>query len=86
MNKSVVVYGPQGTGKTRHAQALAKHFGVSKIVDEYSGGPLKPRELTDTLFLALDRPSWADDLSRQVIPIADALQQAGITDNAAVRA
>ena len=31
--KSVIVYGPQGCGKTRNADALVKHFGVRESVD-----------------------------------------------------
>lgn len=33
MTPSVIVYGPQGCGKTRHAEALAAHYGLRKIVD-----------------------------------------------------
>lgn len=36
--KSVIVYGPQGCGKTRHAEALAAHFGVGRVVDEWMPG------------------------------------------------
>lgn len=31
---SVIVYGPQGCGKTRHADALRKHFELDKIYDQ----------------------------------------------------
>ncbi len=30
---SVIVYGPQGCGKTRNAEILKKHFGVNHIID-----------------------------------------------------
>lgn len=33
MNKSVIVYGPQGCGKTRHAKGIAAHFGLTKVVE-----------------------------------------------------
>lgn len=33
---SVVIYGPPGCGKTRNAQALAKHFGLRIILDEWN--------------------------------------------------
>lgn len=33
MQKSVVVYGPQGCGKTRHAKRIAAHFGLKKVVE-----------------------------------------------------
>lgn len=86
MNKSYFVFGPQGSGKTRHAKALAKHFGLSKIVDEYDGRPLNRRECMDTLYLSQQRPEWADDDARRVISISNALKQAGIANDAAVRA
>lgn len=31
---SVIIYGPQGCGKTRNAEALAKHFGLNHIIDD----------------------------------------------------
>ncbi|TAA45677.1 hypothetical protein [Pseudoxanthomonas winnipegensis] len=34
MNRSVIVHGPQGCGKTRNAVALARHFGLSQILDD----------------------------------------------------
>lgn len=35
MHKAFIVFGPPACGKTRNAQALAAHFGVSKIVDDW---------------------------------------------------
>ena len=29
----VIIYGPQGTGKGLHAEALKKHFGCQRIVE-----------------------------------------------------
>jgi len=34
MEKSIVVYGPQGCGKSRHAKRIAAHFHLTKIVGE----------------------------------------------------
>ncbi len=31
---SVIIYGPQGCGKTSNAEALAKHFGLNHIIDD----------------------------------------------------
>lgn len=43
---SVIVYGPQGCGKTRHSEALAAHYGVSKVVDDWMpGDPVEPGAL-----------------------------------------
>jgi len=33
MEKSIVVYGPQGCGKTRNAKRIAAHFRLTKIVE-----------------------------------------------------
>ena len=30
---SYIVYGPQGCGKTMHAQRIAKHLGCTQVVD-----------------------------------------------------
>lgn len=35
---SKIVYGPQACGKTRNAAALAKHFGLSRVVDDWAPG------------------------------------------------
>lgn len=37
MNKSVIVYGPQGCGKGKHAARIAKHFGLARVVEEWDG-------------------------------------------------
>lgn len=33
MAKSIVVYGPQGSGKTRHGRAIAERHGLSRVID-----------------------------------------------------
>lgn len=37
VNKSVIVYGPQGCGKTRNAEALLKGFKLERLVDGWDG-------------------------------------------------
>ena len=39
---SVIIYGPQGCGKTTNAKALADHFGLTKIVDPWCPGDELP--------------------------------------------
>jgi len=75
MNKSVVIYGPQGCGKTTNSVALAKFFGVNRIVD---GGlvPAPAKCGMDTLYLTNQRPEWAEDHDRRVIAFADAMRMA----------
>jgi hypothetical protein len=48
MNKSVIVYGPQGCGKTRWAERIAKHFGLTRIVDGWGCSVFLPH---GTLYL-----------------------------------
>ena len=33
---SKVIYGPQGCGKTTHKAALAAHFGLSHVMDDWN--------------------------------------------------
>lgn len=40
---AVVIYGPQGSGKTRHAEALRAQFQKAQIIDDwYVGAPAYP--------------------------------------------
>lgn len=48
-NRSWMVFGPQGCGKTRNAQALAGAFNLPKILDDWRPG--MPTPATDTLIL-----------------------------------
>lgn len=64
----VVIVGGPGTGKTRHADALAQHYGCRFILDGWSRGqPMAP----GCLVLTNDRVPGA-------IPIAQALRAAGL--------
>lgn len=33
MIRSMIIYGPAGCGKTRNAERLMEHFGLTRIVD-----------------------------------------------------
>jgi hypothetical protein len=57
--RSVVIYGPQMCGKTRHARKLADFFGLSKIVDDWAG---EPYDRNDTLVLTSHQAAF-DHLS-----------------------
>ena len=35
--ETVIVYGPQGCGKTSSADALKKRFGCHRVIDEWDG-------------------------------------------------
>jgi cytidylate kinase len=34
-NDAVIVHGPAGCGKSRHAAALARHYGKTVIIDDW---------------------------------------------------
>lgn len=42
MNRSVIVFGPAGCGKTANAEALRQHFGMDRIVDGWNGSDAIP--------------------------------------------
>ncbi len=70
----VVVYGPQGCGKSAHARLLAKHYGKSRIVDDWTpGAPLS----SDTLALT-------NVPHKDAIPYWTAAKAAGIQLSGAV--
>lgn len=49
MKRSVIVFGPKGSGKTQHAEALRQHFGMERIVDNWDGS--RPYPSYDCLVL-----------------------------------
>jgi adenylate kinase family enzyme len=75
MNKSVIVFGPAGCGKTTNAVRLAQHFGLNKIADEadLSSQPTHRGWELDTLYLVQERPTWAPEEARRVIEFYDAM-------------
>jgi len=70
MNKSVIVYGPQGCGKTLNARRIAKHFGLARIEDDYTGGRVRA---TGTLYLTNLTRAEIDpyDMLRRAVAYAD---------------
>lgn len=34
MSTSILIYGPQGPGKTQRAATIARHYGMTRIVEE----------------------------------------------------
>ena len=51
---AVIIYGPQGCGKTTQAQVLAKHYGLTNILDEWDPS----QGLTfNTLALTVQKPT-----------------------------
>ena len=37
MNRTVIVYGPQGCGKSKAASRLMRQFGCAQLVDDWDG-------------------------------------------------
>jgi len=77
MPKSIVVYGPQGSGKNFHADAIAKRLGLQYVKDlddvQLDGERL---QRTGFLYLANSRDYGqraASLLGTPLMPIADAL-------------
>lgn len=50
-HKSVIVYGPPGSGKTRHAEALRKHFELNTVLDADELYGIKELPATGALIL-----------------------------------
>lgn len=51
----VVIYGPQGCGKTRHADALQARYGCANVIDEWDGRAALP---ADALALTNAEPPY----------------------------
>lgn len=76
---SIIIYGPQGCGKTLHAERLRKHFKMDEVCDdEMDPYPLTVRQQTEfkagkVLFLTNITPKdkdydtrWGDYDTRRV--------------------
>lgn len=61
--RSVVIYGPQGCGKTRNAERIAKFYGLRTIVDDWNGRD--EFASIDTLVLTNDYGRFADAAMRR---------------------
>jgi DNA replication protein DnaC len=58
MNKSWIVYGPGGSGKTLHRHAIAKALALNFIIEEWEGRK-ETFEPHNTLHLTNELPDWA---------------------------
>lgn len=74
MQKSWIVYGPQGCGKTRNAKTIAKSLGLSHIRDDWNG-KFASFARTNTLHITNDLPEWAKD-NRRVLTYTEAMTRA----------
>jgi hypothetical protein len=81
---SIIVYGPRGCGKTKHAEALRVHFNCAQIIDE-AEWPKTSRDWTkfksgsDLLLVTDDeKPTVGTELDRRVYSFEKAAADAGL--------
>lgn len=65
-DKSWVVYGPQGCGKTENAQVIADYLKLKTVCDEWDGKK-KTFTQTNTLHLTDKLPAWWPECNRRAI-------------------
>ncbi|WP_125076991.1 hypothetical protein [Pseudoxanthomonas sp. SGT-18] len=79
MHESIIVHGPTGCGKTLNAVAIARHFGLARILDDQDPFDLPPGIATDTLLLtSVDLRGRAELAGLRVMPYAEAAAEAGV--------
>lgn len=79
MHESIIVHGPPGSGKTLNAVAIARHFGLSKILDDQDPAALPPGVGTDTLILtSVDLTGTPYVGTIRCVPYAKAACDAGV--------
>lgn len=71
--RALLIYGPPGSGKSTHAEALRRHFGRDRVIDEFEPSP-GDIPAGNILLLGL-RPMAGVDC----LPIDAALAAAGLT-------
>ncbi|HHK2542461.1 TPA: hypothetical protein ACQRJE_000522 [Pseudomonas aeruginosa] len=71
MNRSYIVHGPTGCGKTKNAERMAAALGLTKVQDNWS--PMdQVFEPFDTLYLTASEGPWPDQ-ARHVLSFAEAM-------------
>jgi adenylate kinase family enzyme len=83
--KSVVVYGPQGCGKTQHADRLQKHFGLHSVHEDFESLQRSSIQATGTLYISNTDPLESEEGLRivqshglRVWSFRDAMRDAGV--------
>lgn len=88
MIASVVIYGPQGCGKTLHGPELARHYRLREILDDGLDLSAHKRDglpAQDHLVLLVERPRRVPAGVR-VVPFDQAMREAGIRNKIPGRA
>ena len=71
LHKSVVIFGAQGVGKTKNAEAFRKHFKMDKVVDDWDTS--KPAEKFGVLYLTND--DLTASKTRRIYSFANAIKE-----------
>ncbi|HEP8722238.1 TPA: hypothetical protein VDU44_000093 [Pseudomonas aeruginosa] len=71
MNRSYIVHGPTGCGKTRNAERMAAALGLTKVQDNWTPTS-QVFEPFDTLYLTASNGPWPDQ-ARHVLSFAEAM-------------
>lgn len=78
---TVIIYGPQGCGKTHNAEALAAHFKAIGVIDDWAPDrPLTPHalHLTNQDLTRGERPSVPGSRAPRILSFLEAMAIAGI--------
>lgn len=74
MINTVILYGPQGCGKTRHAETLRRNLGCKHVVDGWMpGDTVEP----GGLHLTFIRPNTKHTDQAKLITFAQAMRRGG---------
>lgn len=77
---TVVIHGPAGSGKTRHAEKLREHFRCTRIVDEGLTGSITEIRPGDLVLTQTSPDSFEKGrLSCHFVPIASGLKRIGVS-------
>ncbi len=79
MADSIIICGPQGSGKSLNGERLRKHYGLKRVVEaeDLLVGHVRPFPMHDALILATDWDArqLPNNLTR--VSIEQAIRQAG---------
>jgi dephospho-CoA kinase len=76
MTKSIVIEGPQGSGKTLASEALRKHYGLDLVVDL---DDVKRVPRRGALILTHHVPPYLREAGLEIIGVEVAMRAAGVT-------